>query len=64
MLYQPISNHESKDLADFSRKGRNTPRLFDINRTTFAGEGQIAQLPSASIVKLELQLSIGAYPDD
>ena len=59
MMYKPTSNHEPKDLTYIIREGRNTAWLHDNNRTILASDGQIAPLPSSSLVKAEPQPNIG-----
>ena len=58
VMYKPTSNHEPKELTYIIRKGRNTAWLHN-NRTILASDGQIAPLPSSSIVKVEPQPNIG-----
>ena len=60
VLYKPTSNHEPNELTYIiSRKGRNTAWLHDNNRTILASDGQIAPLPSSSVVNVEHQPNIG-----
>ena len=59
VMYKPTSNHEPKELTYIIRKGRNTARLHDNNRTILASDGQIAPLPSSSVVKAEPQPNFG-----
>ena len=59
VLYKSTSNHEPKELTYIIRKGRNTAWLHDNNRTIVASDGQIAPLPSSSVVKVEPQPNIG-----
>ena len=58
-MYKPTSNHEPKELTYIIRKGRNTAWLHDNNRTILASDGQIAPLPTSSVVKAEPQPNIG-----
>ena len=59
VMCKPTSNHEPKALAYIIRKGRNTAWLHGKNRTFLASDGQIAPLPSSSVVKAEPQPNIG-----
>ena len=59
VMYKPTSNHEPKELTYIIRKGRNTAWLHDNNRTILASDGQIAPLPSSSVVNVEHQPNIG-----
>ena len=59
VMYKPTSNHEPKELTYIIRKRRNTAWLHDNNRTILASDGQIAPLPSSSVVKVEPQPNIG-----
>ena len=58
-MYKPTSNYELKELTYIIRKGRITAWLHDNNLTIFASDGQIAPLPSSSVVKAEPQPNIG-----
>ena len=58
VMYKSTSNHEPKELTYIIRKGRNTAWLHDNNRTILASDGQIASLPTSSVVKAEPQLNI------
>ena len=58
-MYKPTSNHEPKELTYIIPKGQNTAWLHDNNRTILASDGQIAPLPSSSVVKAELQPNVG-----
>ena len=59
VMYKLTSNHEPKELTYIIPKGRNTAWLHDNNRTFLASDGQIAPLPSSSVVKIEPQSNIG-----
>ena len=59
VMYKPTSNHEPKELTYIIRNEPNTAWLHDNNRTILASDGQIASLPSSSVVKSEPQPIIG-----
>ena len=59
VLHKPTSNHEPKELTYIIRKGRNTAWLHGNNRIILVSDGQIAPLPSSSVVKAEPQPNIG-----
>ena len=59
VMYKPTSNHEPKELPYIIRKGPKTAWLHDNNRIILARDGQIAPLPSSSVVKAEPQPNIG-----